>query len=83
MSQQRLSIRLSGELHEKLDALIPILGKSESQIVREALEEFCSKRLSQPTCYEAAKRLGLIGCAEGLPADLSTNEEHMARFGRE
>ena len=32
------------------------------------------------TVVEAAKRLGVVGCAEG-PADLSTNPAYMEGFG--
>jgi predicted DNA-binding antitoxin AbrB/MazE fold protein len=31
--------------------------------------------------YEAAARLGIIGCLEGASADLSTNKKYMEGFG--
>ena len=34
-----------------------------------------------PTCYDLAKQAGLIGTAEGLPPDLSTNRSHLEGFG--
>ena len=36
----------------------------------------------EETPFEKAKRLGLIGAAKGLPADLSSDEKHMEGFGR-
>ncbi len=33
--------------------------------------------------FVAAQRLGLIGCLEGGPADLSTNPIHMEGFGEQ
>ncbi|MEZ6104409.1 MAG: hypothetical protein R3E01_36185 [Pirellulaceae bacterium] len=32
--------------------------------------------------FEKAVRLGLVGAARGLPADLSFNPQHMQGFGR-
>jgi predicted DNA-binding antitoxin AbrB/MazE fold protein len=33
------------------------------------------------TFYEAAARLGFIGCVKGAPTDLSTNQQYMEGFG--
>lgn len=33
------------------------------------------------TCYDLAKRAGLIAAADGLPEDLSTNKDHFEGFG--
>lgn len=83
MSQKRLSIRLSESLHQKLGALSSLLGRSESEIVRDAIDEFHTARLASPTCFDVARRAGIIGCATALPADLSANPNHMAGFARE
>jgi hypothetical protein len=61
--------------------------KSEAQILTEALEAYLVR--SHPRAdlrphesfFERAHKLGLLGCIEGGPADLSTNKEHMAGFG--
>lgn len=79
----RLSIRIPDELHNELGAVAAATGKSESQIVREALEEYCEKHGSRPTCYDLAQAAGIIGIAQELPTDLSTADSHMADFGRE
>jgi len=41
------------------------------------------QRTPRESAYDIAKRLGIIGSAKGLPADLSTNPEHMEGFGRD
>ncbi len=33
--------------------------------------------------YDAAKRLGFIGCIEGGPSDMSTNPKYMEGFGED
>jgi len=53
-----------------------------SDIVRQALEEHMRSRTPSPNCRDLAERIGLIGSAKGLPADLSTNPDHMEGFGR-
>ena len=32
--------------------------------------------------YEAASKLGFIGCIHGTPHDLSTNQQYMEGFGK-
>jgi hypothetical protein len=38
---------------------------------------------SKDTAYEKLKRLGLIGCIEGTPPDLSTNKTYLQGLGRD
>jgi hypothetical protein len=38
------------------------------------------KRLRQKSAYELFRKAGLMGCAKGLPKDLSTNKKHFAGF---
>lgn len=82
MPTERLSIRIPEELRGNLESLIQTTGKTESELVREALEEYCFKRASGPSCYDLAEKAGLIGCAKNVPNDLSTNARHMEGFGR-
>ena len=51
-------------------------GFRPSDVVREALEERMRQRTARENCRELAQRLGVIGYAKGLPADLSTNPGH-------
>lgn len=83
MSDQRLSIRIPEDLQEQLVTLINATGKSESEIVREALTDYCRDHLASQTCFDIANAAGAIGCAKKLPADLSTNKRHLEGFGRE
>lgn len=79
----RLSIRIPDDLQNELGQVASATGKSESQIVREALEEYCRKHGARPTSYDLAQSAGIIGIAQGLPEDLSTADSHMTGFGRE
>ncbi len=40
------------------------------------------KRLQQNSAYELFRKAGLIGCANGLPKNLSTNKKHFAGFAK-
>jgi len=79
----RLTVRIPDALQTDLDALARTAGKTESEIVREALTEYCQKHGAAPSCYELAQELGLIGCVQSGVGDLSTNPAHMEGFGRE
>ncbi len=74
-------------LRDALEQAARETGKSEAQLLSEALA--ASLRAHLPTSgqrpgenfYEQAKRLGLLGCIEGGPADLSTNKDYVTGFG--
>jgi predicted transcriptional regulator len=83
MSSRRLSIRLSEELDKQLVSVARQTGQTESDIVRSALEDYCQKHSAKPSAYDLFKAAGLIGCAKGLPSDLSTNPKYMEGFGRD
>jgi len=57
-------------------------GKKESEVVREALAAYFHRRPRPESCLELARRHRLIGCAQDLPPDLSTNRDHFEGFGR-
>jgi Ribbon-helix-helix protein, copG family len=79
---ERINVRVDKRLKEELEAEAKEKGVQPSVIVRQALEEHMRSRTPHPNCRELAERLGMIGAAKGLPADLSTNPEHMEGFGR-
>jgi hypothetical protein len=83
MSARRLSIRLTQELERRLATEAKKTGRGESEIVREALADYLNKQAAGPSAYDIAKKMGLIGCAKGLPSDLSTNPAYMEGFGRD
>ena len=55
--------------------------KSESVVVREALEKHLADEPKNVSAYDLAAQIGAIGCAKNLPADLSTNKKYMEGFG--
>jgi predicted DNA-binding protein len=81
MSSDRLSIRLPEELQRNLAETSARTGRSESQLVRDALAEFLSREERPPTCFDLATAAGLIGCIDSGLGDLSTNASHLEGFG--
>jgi hypothetical protein len=56
-------------------------GQSESEVIREALEQHLKEKLKGVSAYDVFKAAGLIGCAKGAPKDLSTNKKYFKGFG--
>ena len=77
----RINVRAEVRHKQLLEEEASERGVSPSEIVREVLTVHLKQRVPKENCYELAKRLGIIGCAKGLPSDLSTNPEHMEGFG--
>jgi len=80
---ERINVRVDGRLKAALEDEAREKGVRPSEIVRQALEEHMKRRKPRQNCRELAERLGRLGCAKGLPTDLSTNPEHMEGFGRD
>jgi Arc/MetJ-type ribon-helix-helix transcriptional regulator len=78
----RISVRLDSDTQQRLEEEVQATGKNESEVVRDALAAYFRKRPRRENCLELARRHRLIGCARGLPADLSTNARHFEDFGR-
>lgn len=80
-------IHLSEEQKRELREYARSTGRSESDVIAAALGEYLSLRarpaVSGENCYEVAKRIGLLGVADDLPPDLSTNPAYFEGFGRE
>jgi predicted DNA-binding protein len=83
MSARRVSLRISSALSKQLADFVKQTGRTESDVVREALEAYCLKHASNPSAYDRLQELGWIGDAKNLPTDLSTNPIHMEGFGRD
>lgn len=83
MAARRLSIRLPESVQEQLKELVKATGMTESEVVRAALADYWEKQDLGPSCYDVAKKAGLIGCIKGGPPDLSTNPKYMEGFGRD
>lgn len=60
------------------------VGKPWRQLLRQAVSHYLPPRRPHLICesaLEVAQRLGLVGCAPGLPPDLSTGPRYMEGFG--
>jgi hypothetical protein len=77
----RINVRVEERLKQELEAEAREKGVSPSEIVRQVLHEHMRQRKPRETCYDIAKRLGIIGIYKDTPHDLSTNPEHMEGFG--
>ena len=82
MASDRLSVRLPQSLRQRINELSESTGKTESEIAREALEEYLDRSESSPTAYDVALKAGWIGCFDSGVGDLSTNPKHMEGFGK-
>ena len=78
---KKVSARVAPALEQSLRRRAAFTGQTESEIVREALEAHLAQEPAG-SAYELAQRLGLVGCAKGLPADLSTNPKYFEGFGK-
>ena len=79
---KRLSLRVTRDIDLKLRQRSAVTGKSESVIIRDALETHLAAVAPQETALELARRLRVIGKAKHLPSDLSTNTAHMEGFAK-
>lgn len=82
MSSQRITIRISETLVKRLKIHAGARGRTESALVREALEKFLGEAATPSSAYDVARAAGLIGCVGGRPSDLSTNRKHFEGFGK-
>lgn len=80
---ERINVRVDARLKRELETEARERGVRPSDIVREALEEHLRQRVPKESCFDLAQRLGILGSVKGLPADLSTNPDHMEGFGRD
>ncbi len=83
MPDHRISVRVPDHLERRLRQRSKLKGVPESEVVREALDSYLNTPEKGQSAYEAAVALGVIGCAKGLPKDLSTNPKYMKGFGED
>jgi predicted DNA-binding protein len=81
MSSRRITIRISESLVKRLKKHAGMRSRSESALVREALESYLGEASTSSSAYDQAREAGLIGCVRGGPSDLSTNRKHFEGFG--
>ena len=82
MSSQRITIRISESLVKRLKKHAGMRRRSESALVREALESYLGEASTSSSAYDLAREAGLIGCVRGGPSDLSANRKHFEGFGQ-
>lgn len=87
MSVSPDKINLTAEQKQRLALLAEQTGRSWDEVLDEALAAFraapgATNRNGGESFYDAASRLGLIGCVKGGPSDLSTNPKYMQGFGQ-
>lgn len=82
MASDRLSLRLPEPLRSGMETLSETTGRTESDLAREAIEEYLLRHATLPSCYDLAEQAGIIGCVESGTGDLSTNPKHLQGFGR-
>ena len=78
---RRVTVRFPAELQTRLERRAKLAGKTESDVVREAVEAHVAEPVVSESACQLAKRLGLVGCVKDAPADLSTNKKHFEGFG--
>jgi predicted transcriptional regulator len=81
MKGDRFTVRFSLETRRRLQAAARRGRRSESDIVRDAVEMQLAAEERALTAYEHAKKAGLIGVAKGKTRDLSTNPKYFDGFG--
>jgi predicted DNA-binding protein len=82
MSSHRITVRIPAALISRLRSRSRANGRTESGVVREALESYLGSEPAGQTAYELAKEAGIIGAARNAPRDLSTNRRHYNGFGK-
>lgn len=81
MASHRISVRIPGNLGRRLKQRSLLKDAPESDVVREALEQYFAANHSEQTTYDLLREAGLIGCVRGAPRDLSTNKKYFKGFG--
>lgn len=78
----KISVRVPQRIIKVIKDRSRTTGDKESEIIREALEDYIVKKNTGKTAYQLALEAGLIGCAKELPPDLSTNKKYFKGFGK-
>ena len=82
MATDRVSVRLTPTLRRQLRRQATNQGKTTSDLVREALEQYLVNGRRVESCYDLAVRTGLLGAVKTGPRDLATNKKYFEGFGR-
>lgn len=82
MSSERITVRIPGALGNRLRARSRMKGKPESELVREALENYLENDAQPHSAFDAAQESGLLGSPRNSATDLSTNPKYLEDFGK-
>ena len=82
MASDRITVRVPPALTSRLRSRSRAKGTTESEVIREALENYLGDESSHRTAYELAEEAGIIGSVKSAPRDLSTNPRHFKDFGK-
>jgi predicted DNA-binding protein len=74
-----ISLKLPVAVDARLEARARSLGKTKSEITREALARFLDESPAGVSCLDLVR--DLIGIARG-PGDLASNKKHLRGYGR-
>jgi hypothetical protein len=77
-SMKTIAIKLPDDLVAAIQYAAMKRGETRSAVMREALQEFLSRKEYAGSCLDVAR--DLAGCVEG-PPDLSTNPARMEHYG--
>jgi predicted DNA-binding protein len=80
-SSNRITVRVPQALTTRLRGRSRAKGRTESDLVREALEDYLGSPAGERSAYELAEEAGIIGAARNAPKDLSTAPRHFKGFG--
>ena len=82
MASNRITVRVPQALTARLRNRSRAKGTTESELVREALENYLEDSAGERSAYELAEEAGIIGSARNAPRDLSTNQRYLKGFGK-
>jgi len=82
MASNRITVRVPQALTSRLRNRSRAKGTTESELVREALENYLGHSGGERSAYELAQEAGIIGSARNAPRDLSTNPRYLKGFGK-
>ncbi len=82
MASNRITVRVPQALTVRLRNRSRAQGTTESELVREALENYLGHSEGERSAYELAEAAGIIGAAQNAPRDLSTNSRYLKGFGK-
>lgn len=82
MGSNRITVRVPAALTSRLRSRSRAKGTTESEVIREALQNYLGAESSHRTAYELAKEAGIIGSVRNAPRDLSTSRRHLKGFGK-